>query len=270
MQQIIRHIKKYRAKDLSAFSDSFLKKSIDQRILETFSNNLAGYFSFINSTPNEIDKLLDSLHISYSLFFRNPVDFSIIERYIFPGLIQKSSVSGKSIRIWSTACAEGQEAYSIAMLADDLLQNYYGNIRTMILATDISELVLTKARKGEFPACAIKNVKFSFINKYFENKGNTFLISDHIRGNVEFNHYDLLDSNTSSPPSGIFGGYDVVICSNLLIYYKPEIQKTILKKLYNSISAGGYLLVDESEKSIVKFFDGFRLYSLLGNIFVKN
>jgi chemotaxis protein methyltransferase CheR len=270
MQRIIEHIKKSYGKDLSYFSDSFLQKTINQRIAESGSNDICGYFRLLERQPSEIEKLTDSLNLSYSLFFRSSIDFSILERVILPSLFHRNLNSGKSVRIWSAACADGQEPYSLAMLIDDLTQNQYPGIQNLIVATDISELALSKARRGEYVSVNVQNVKFSFLSRYFLNNGGIFLINDLIKHKVEFNKYDLLDTNTFSPPSGIFGGYDIVFCCNLLIYYKPEIQFNILNKLNRSLSAGGFLIVDGSEKSIVKSFKGFRMYSNLGNIFVKN
>jgi chemotaxis protein methyltransferase CheR len=269
MQQIISHIKNFHGKDLDLFSESFLQKMIDQRIIETGSDDTDGYLKLILFSPAEIENLYDSLNISYSLFFRNSIDFSIMERYILPELIQRNFETRKSVRIWSAACAEGQEAYSFAMIADDLSQKQLRECNKIIIATDISENALDKARKGAFATNAVQNVKLSYISKYFINKGQTFEISDQMKQKVEFSYYDLLDPDTTSPPSGIFGGYDIIICCNLLIYYKPLIQKSIMQKLYNSLDHKGFLMVDESEKLIVKSFGGFKLYSSIGNIFEK-
>lgn len=269
MRQIISHIKNFHGKDLNLYSESFLHKVIDQRINETGSEDKAGYLRLVTGDPDEFENLKNSLNISFSLFFRSPIDFSIIERYILPEMLQRNYISKKSVRIWSAACAEGQEAYSFAMIADELTQKQFQDCNKIVIATDISENALYRARLGSFGTNALQNVKLSYISKYFNSTGHSFLICDQIKQKVEFSYYDLLDPDTTSPPSGIFGGYDFVICCNLLIYYKPSIQKRIMQKLYNSLDQKGCLMVDESEKLIVKSFGGFKLYSDIGNIFIK-
>jgi chemotaxis protein methyltransferase CheR len=270
MKKILTFILETRGKDLSVWSPSFLQKTIELRIGETASCDFSGYLKLIKNDFQEIDRLLNSLNISYSLFFRNPIDYSLIERYILPGLFRKNSNNPKSVRIWSAACAGGQEPYSVAMMADKLICSQFDGFQIMIIASDISESALNKAKEGDYPANNLQNVMFSYISDYFTKKGEVYSVTEKVRKMVEFANYDLLDTKTSSPPFGIFGGYDISICCNLLIYYKPEVQKTILKKLYNSLVKGGYLMVDESEKDIVKSFKGFRLFSEPGNIFIKN
>jgi chemotaxis methyl-accepting protein methylase len=269
VQKIIDYIKFSNGKDLSVYSESFLYKTIEQRIEETLTKDITGYLSLIETSSKEIEILVNTLNISYSLFFRNTIDFCIIERYILPDFIQQTSKNGKSLRIWSAACADGAEPYSFAMIANELIQKQSNESTVLIHATDISETALGKAKRGVYFANSVQNVRYSFINDYFNKKGQQFEIKDQIKQMVEFTAYDLLDKKTTSPPTGIFGGYDIIICCNLLIYYKPYAQKTILEKLYKSLDKGGVLLVDESEKSIIKMSSGFRLYSQFGNIFVK-
>jgi chemotaxis protein methyltransferase CheR len=270
MQAIIDYVQENYGRNLNSFSDSFLRKTVNQRITETGSVNLGGYLEYLRSTGMEVEKLTDSLNLSYSLFFRSMVDFSILERVIFPLLLSRNQISGKSVRIWSAACAEGQEPYSVAMITDDLIQAQFPGSSSMILATDISEIALGRARKGEYATNSVQNVKLSYIMRYFTNSGRLYLLNENVKKKVEFTTYDLLDPVTSSPPSGIFGGFDIIICCNLLIYYKAEFQKAILKKVYGALSDGGYLIVDESEKSIIKSYKGFHLFSNVGNIFIKN
>jgi chemotaxis protein methyltransferase CheR len=269
MQNIINHIQSITGRELGCYSASFLKKSINQRVDDTQSNSLEAYFELIKTNPTEIAKLLNSLNISYSLFFRSPLDFMILERFILPDLYHKCSTSGKTVRIWSTSCADGQEPYSLAMIVNELRQKYSEDIKTKILATDISEIALARARNGNYIESVLSNVKYSYITNFFEKKGQIYNLDENIKKMVEFDFYDIFDPNTTSPPSAIFGNFDIVICCNLLIYYKPDFQKKILKKIHMALESGGYLMVDNSEILIVKQTEGFRLYSGLGNIFIK-
>jgi len=270
IRNIIDYINKFCGKDLSVYSDSFLFNTISQRMRINSSNSIADYLIFISNAPTEIEILLKAVNISYSIFFRNIFDFSILERFVFPKLFQsKENENSTTVRIWSVACAEGQEPYSFSILIEDLINQQFKNHSAMIIATDISEKVLIKARQGEYTHNSVQNMRLSHIDNYFTKKGNTYILADNIKSRVEFSQYDVLDNETFSPPCGIFGSYDMVSCANLLIYYKPEIQNLILKKIYGALNKGGYLMVDESEKSIVQSFKGFQLLLPMGNVFVK-
>jgi len=267
MQKVIRYVQTHCGKDLSCYSESFLVNTLSQRIAETSTDNIRSYLEFIMHNPDETEILLKSLNNSFSQFFRNQIDFCIIEKFILPGLF---SGRNSTLRIWSAACAEGQEPYSVAMIVCDLIRKQFHGSRTRIIATDISEDALAKALTGKYAPEAVQNVKLLYVNDFFETKGQVYHIDEQIKGMVEFINYDLLDTNTTSPPIGIFSEYDIIICCNLLIYYRPRVQKLILKKLYAALGTGCFLIVDESEKSIVSSFGGFRRYDSLGNIFVKS
>lgn len=269
LEQLYDYIFKKSGRIISAYAPSFLQKTIDQRIYESGSKNLNDYFVYICNEPNEVKKILSALNISYSLFFRNTMDFAILERFILPELFRTQEIKNDSIRIWSTGCAEGQEPYSIMMLADDLSKKQSKSNPVMLFATDISDTALKKAQEGVYSVATLQQVKLNYIDTYFTRQNQDYILCDIVKNNVMFSEYDLVNERTASPPFGIFGGYDVITCCNLMIYYKPEIQKRILLKLFSSLNNSGYLIVDNSERSIVQAFNGFTQYSSLGNIFVK-
>jgi len=258
-------------RDISVYAESFLRKIIHQRFIETSSLTEDTYAKFLDYNPAEISILLNSLNISYSMFFRNPLDYSIIERFILPSLSCREDKSvPSSVRIWSAGCADGSEPYTLAILGNELAERKMTNNSPLIFATDISEDALEQARLGLYYPSSLQNVKHSQVELCFSKTGSQFKVGDHLKKSVEFSRYDLLDAKTSSPPSAIFGGFDMVTCCNVMVYYRKEIHQVILKKLHNSLRNKGFLMVDQSEKALVKSFKGFRLYSALGNIFVKS
>jgi chemotaxis methyl-accepting protein methylase len=270
MENIIGHILRFTGRDLSVYADSFLQKIINKRIVESSVKNVSDYLMFLNDNPVEEEILLNSLNISYSLFFRNLLDFSIVERFIFPSLLQRNvNKQSSSIRIWSAGCADGSEAYSLAIIGNELMTNRLNGNPPLIFATDLSEKALVKARTGAYYGASLQNVTLNQLETWFTKTNQVYRVGENLKKCIEFSHYDLLDTKTGSPPSAIFGGFDLVTCCNVLVYYKREIQELILEKLYRSLGHKGFLMVDSSEKAIVKSFKGFRLYSALGNIFVK-
>lgn len=259
----------YRSKDLSCFSRAFLSKIIQQRTAETNSLHPEGYLVFLEHNPSEIDLFLHSLNVSYSQFFRSPIDYAILGDHSLPELWQRKAQLNSVIRIWSAACADGQEPYSLAITMEDYLKRAQQKGRYSILATDISPKALSHAQKGEYGSHSVQNVTMAQLTAHFTQQGECFMIHDDIKRKVEFAQYDILDEHTKAPPSAIFCGFDIIVCCNLLIYYNGAFQNKILTKLYHDLSPEGYLMVDESERERVKAFHGFQQYAHLGNIFIK-
>ena len=238
--------------DISYYSVSFLNKSLQKRIKETHCNSAEEYGSHIQKNKEEAKVLIDSLQISYSEFFRNPVTFAVLERIILPSLIlKKKNTRHKQIRIWSAACAAGQESYSLAILLDELIATDANKLNYRIFATDQSEELISEAQKGNYSATALNNLNFKRLNQWFSIQGDTYSIKPELKKNIDFSTFDLFSKKLSSPPTSIFGDFDLVICANLLFYYKSKYQKKILEKTTCCLVKGGYIIVGEAERDIL-------------------
>ncbi|MCX6306690.1 MAG: protein-glutamate O-methyltransferase CheR [Bacteroidetes bacterium] len=258
-------------KGLSVYSETFLKKTLARRMDEVNVVNLAGYLDYISGDHGELAELSETLNICYTIFFRSSIDLSLVEEFILPGLIQsRQKNNSDTLRIWSVGCADGPEAYTLAMLSDKVIsdRNYHASV--MVFGTDISLAALAKARLGMYDANMVQQVRLSYIDRYFTRKKSTYSVNDRIRSLVDFSQGDITDPGYSSPPAGIFADFDLVSCCNLMIYYNHDIQQMILEKLYQSISRNGYLLVGESEQLIVEQSGKFHQFSPYGNVFVKH
>lgn len=256
--------------DISVYDESFLEKSINSRINELSMKDIADYETFLESNYDEHLILKGSLNNTYSEFFRNPLTFLVLEQELLPKLfLQKCSTHPSEIRIWTAGCASGQEAYSIAILFEDYKLINHQDVTTRIFATDSNEKELETAVKGIFNFRSVQNTRLSLINNYFSNSGEYYSIITGIKKNVDFSFFDLLDEGKGAPPASIYGDFDIVMCSNLLFYYKPEIQKRILSRISSSLVPGGFLITGEAEVGIIKSIKGFRQYSSSVSIFIK-
>ena len=268
---IIRTIQIKFGKDLSIYSASFLQNILTHRMKETESVDLEGYLDFLVREEDELLKLTDSLQITYTFFFRNTIDMSFLEGFVLPNLLQfKEKSKSQSVRIWSVGCSDGSEAYSLAMLTDKVISDRDYHIPVMVFGTDISTSALGKACQGIYDHHALQNVKLSYIYRYFTLKKSQYTVNEKIRDQVDFSSGNIIDATFTSPPAGIFADFDLISCCNLLIYYNHEIQQLILEKLFHSLAKHGYLMVGESERSIVEKFGKFRLLYPMGNIFINH
>ena len=249
--EIVNFIRNSFGTDLSVYDESFLLKFLRERMMATACSTMADYSLFVKNDLSEAKTLVDSLNITYSEFFRDPLVFAILHQIVFPDMFINKKKNGRNeIRIWSAAAASGQEAYSLAMLLDHLEMYYHTNINIHLFASDISMSEINKAKEGEYPADQLQNTPFKYLNKYFYPNGNRYKLIPRIRESVDFSIYDMLDSKTISPPESIYGSFDLIYCSNLLIYYNTKTRDQIIQKLLKNLDKDGLLITGESEREM--------------------
>jgi len=238
--------------NVSKYEKVFVEQTIQTRILKTKCESVESYFLLLKENPVEISRFLDSLTVSYSEFFRNPLTFSVLEKILLPEMISNKRLSNqKEIRIWSTACAAGQEAYTLSILLNESLKSNLPAIEFRIFASDSSDEQVQLAKKGVYKNRALKNVSTGRLSQWFRNQTDEYVVKDTLKRNIDFSVFDLLDDNYSSPPTSIFGGFDIVFCANILFYYSSEYRKCILDKVSKSLSANGLLITGETERDLL-------------------
>lgn len=271
LDRIIDVMNRTHDRDLSPYDAVFLVKSLDNRLSAVGISSLPDYCDYLAGNAAEAAALVDSLHISYSEFFRTPLTFDLLEQLILPGLFaEKEKNCQRELRIWSAACAAGQEAYSIAILLDEVISERKNQAGFRLFATDHSVVELESARQGIYDSAAVRNVRLKHIQKYFEVHQESYKVSQRLKDQVDFSIYNLLDQNSGSPAASIYGDFDLVLCGNLLFYYRADIRQMILDKMHRSLTPGGYLVTGEAEREIVAKHAGFRAIVPPSTVFRKN
>ena len=257
--QIIYFLKQQSGIDVSMYDETFLQRSLQKRISETHCSTAEEYYRVLEKSKKEGNCFADSLQICYSEFFRNMLTFSVFEQIMLPSIVlNKKNTGQKEIRIWSAACAGGQEPYTMAMIMEEYKNRSHSNINYRIFATDQSVAKIEEARTGNYASETLNNINLQRLNQWFYKqehgkslKKGSYSVKEELKQHIDFSVFDLFDERYSCPPSSIFGHFDVVICANLLFYYKPEYRKLILAKIKKSISKDGYLISGETERDIV-------------------
>lgn len=238
--------------DLSKFNLSFLSKLLQNRMDETGCQQEEEYGALLTKNEQEGKKFVESLYIGFSEFFRNPLSYSVLEQIILPSIIlQNKNTKQKEIRIWSAACAGGQEVYSLAMILEEMNNGTNRKLNYRIFASDLSENQLSEAKNGKYLVNNLGNISIKRAERWFNHEGEYYSIKPELKTNIDFSVFDLLDQNLSSPPASIFGDFDLVICSNILFYYNESCRKNILQKITNNLTEGGYLITGEAERDIL-------------------
>jgi len=238
--------------DLSYFDEDFLLTIIEKRINKTNLQSPDVYLKVLSSNPGEKEILLGMLQVGYSLFFRNTLTFATLEQIVLPALVlnTRTKVSNE-IRIWSAACAAGQEAYSVAMLLEEIICGSNINFRYRIFATDLSEKILVEAQQGKYNSSSLKNMSMKRVERWFSKSGDYYTVVPDLKKNIDFSAFDLLDRTMGCPATSIFGSFDLVFCANILFYYQPKQQKNILEKIAKCLSLEGYIVTGEIEREIL-------------------
>lgn len=266
MERVKAYIWEEFKQDLSCFQDEFLSKTLEKRMVETGVRNVGAYLERLNGDPGEGEKFLDALFVFYSEFFREPFAFWSLAKRIIPEIIGRKK-SKREIRIWSVGCSFGQEPYSIAMAANEIIRQSGEAIKVRIFASDLSDQALDYGRKGCYQRSDLKQLNLEYLDRYFLKTEEGYRVSSEIKEMVTFLKYDILDADTICPVESIFGGFDIIFCRNLLIYYKPVCQKIILNKLHLSLTPGGYLITGEAEAGMVEKFLRHQPLALTGAVF---
>ncbi len=237
LKEITEFVHKKRGLNLSYFKPAFLSRRIGVRMKILNMTSSSKYAELLNSDLNEVGTLYDSLSINVTKFYRDNKVWQVFENKIIPNLLKDSKITEKS-RIWSCGCASGEEAYSLAIMFSEALDNPENKIK--IQATDINSHALQNARKGIFTTDNLKNLDALLITKYFKKIDSTkYQVIDKIKDLVSFNLADI----TTFPISYL----DIIFCRNLLIYYGKEAQDLILKKFYSVLKPNRFLVLGMDE-----------------------
>ncbi|MEZ6030795.1 MAG: protein-glutamate O-methyltransferase CheR [Hyphomonadaceae bacterium] len=189
-----------------------------------------------------IAQVVDVMTTNETFFFRDKTPFDHLKEAIFPVLAQARR--GSRIRIWCAACSTGQEPYSIAMMLD---QNpaLTGGVPVEIIATDISERCLERARQGLFTQFEVqRGLPIQMLMHYFTQQDDHWRISERIRQMVSFRKLNLME------PIYNLGRFDVVFCRNVLIYFDGPTKGEVLDRISMSMNPGGFLLLGAAESIV--------------------
>jgi chemotaxis protein methyltransferase CheR len=242
LDTIIRTMERMHGLDISDYELSFLDRTIDRRLKATGCQTRDIYLAeHLQKDTTEAMALHRSLCVGFSAFFRDSLTFALLENQILPDLVEKARKTGRTrLRIWSAGCAAGQEAWSIAILLDEVTAPADRKKAWCILATDLYGPDLALARAGVYSSTELGNVRLRHLNACFIREGQEYAVAEYLREQVEFADYNLLAPGTLCPPASIYGDFDLVLCCNVLFYYRFPQQIRILDKLLGCLAPGGY------------------------------
>ncbi|MGB9903158.1 MAG: CheR family methyltransferase [Desulfotomaculales bacterium] len=218
--------------DLHSYKENQLRRRLGNYLARQNLPDYGALYARLQSDRRAYEAFLDFLTINVSEFFRDPARWQELEREILPELLAGKS----SLKIWSAACSNGAEPYSVAILLSELAPFRLHRV----LATDIDKNILAQAQGGKYHPDAVRNVSPARLSRFFNREDVFFQVKDEIKKMVSFREHDLLTQPFES-------GFDLILCRNVSIYFTRTAQDQLNRKLAGSLALGGYLFVGGSE-----------------------
>jgi two-component system CheB/CheR fusion protein len=225
--------------DFSHYKMSTIKRRLRNRMLQSGVQTIKEYEVLLRKNSREINILRKDLLINVTDFFRDTETFLYLKNNFLPRLL-KGKMPGETLRLWVPATSTGQEAYSIAMLLNELQENTVNKIPVKIFATDLSDQAIQVARAGKYSSNDIKAISKSRLKRFFTKTGDSYYIVKELRDMCVFAAHNILHD----PP---FFRIDLISCRNLLVYLDTAAQKKVLAILHFALNDGKSLLLGKSE-----------------------
>jgi len=246
--------------DFSSYKRNTLYRRIERRMGIHQIDRISAYVRYLRENSQELDLLFRELLIGVTNFFRDPGAWEELREQAIPGLLANRS-PGHSLRAWVPGCSTGEEAYSLAMVFKEVLEQVKpkGNFALQVFATDLDRDAIDKARQGFFPDNIAADVSPERLSRFFAREEHGYRVRKEIREMVIFAPQSLI----MDPP---FTKLDLLSCRNLLIYLASEMQKKLIPLFHYGLNPGGILFLGSAE-TIGGFTDLFATVSGKSRLF---
>jgi two-component system CheB/CheR fusion protein len=240
LQRIFAQVRARTGRDFTRYKRTTVMRRIRRRMQLRYMEDLERYVDLLRQSPEEVRALADDLLINVTSFFRDPKVFAALEQMVIPQLFEGKGHEDE-VRIWCVGCATGEEVYSVTMLAFEEAARRGGNVPKLhVFASDLHERSLEMAREGFYPGDIAAEISAERLKRFFNEYKGGFRIRKDVRDSIVFAPHNVL----ADPP---FSKQDLVLCRNLLIYLKRDVQADVLKIFHYALRPGGYLLLGTSE-----------------------
>ena len=187
----------------------------------------------------EVRRLINLVTNGLTAFWRDAPQLDAV-RLVFEQLATTRRLAADPIAVWCAGCATGEEAYTLAMLATEC------GVNASVLGSDVNTDFLHAAREGVYRAWSLRRLAPERITRHFTEEGaGVFAVSPRLKAQVTFSHHNLLATAPRSPRRG---GWDVIVCRNVLIYFGPPVVRAVIASFAEGLQSDGYLMLGSSEQ----------------------
>jgi len=219
--------------DLALYKEAQMKRRLTTLRQRRGYDSFATYFQSVQRDKELLAELLDRMTINVSEFWRNPNRWEVLENKFVPEMLRQK----RRLKCWSAACSTGEEPYSLAMI----LARRGALAESKLVASDIDDNALAKAKLGVYHERSLKDVPKSYIDAYFRREGESYFVADELKRGVSFAKGNLLTDAFDT-------GYDLIICRNVMIYFTDDAKTLLYQKFADALRPGGILFVGSTEQ----------------------
>lgn len=247
---LCRKIERDRGFYCSSYKDTCIRRRVSVRMRVKGAASFDEYSSLLDQDSLEYDRLIATLTINVSRFFRNPETYASIAAKVLPELSERGI---PTIKIWSAGCGFGEEAYSLAVLCHQLGDEHATSRSTKfeIIGTDVDRDALAAARRGEYPPGAFIDTAPAVRDVFFPLSDGIHAAVPELRQRVLFQQADLLEA--SVPARRVH----LIVCRNVIIYFRRQAQEALLERFREALLPGGFLVLGKVESLLGKTRDMF-------------
>ena len=260
LEKVVILLRSHSGNDFSFYKRNTLYRRIERRMGIHQIKRMADYVRYLQENSQELELLFKELLIGVTNFFRDPDAWKQLREQALPALLA-SRQAGHTLRAWVPGCSTGEEAYSLAIVLKEAVDEIAlrGKFTIQVFATDLDRDAIDKARQGAFPANIGADLSEARLKRFFTKEERGYRVVKEIREMVIFAPQNLI----MDPP---FTKLDILSCRNLLIYLTPEVQKKLIPLFHYSLAPGG-ILFQGSAETIGDFTELFAPLSAKSRIF---
>jgi len=239
LETLLAFIRDERAFDFTGYKRPSLERRITRRMQDLRIDSFAGYREFLERNQDEFAQLFDTILINVTSFFRDPAAWQYIQSEVVQSIADRDG-GHDPIRVWTTGCSTGEEAYTVAMVFAEVLGEHAFKRRVKIYATDVDDSALTIGRTAAYTEQQIAAVPPELREKYFEPVNGSYAFRGDLRRSVIFGRHDLV----KDPP---ISRIDFLVSRNTLMYFDSATQRRVLSAFHFALRPEGYLFLGKSE-----------------------
>lgn len=239
LNKIYSILKKVSGVNYTYYKPTTIIRRIERRMVVKHAQSLYDYVNLLRTDSEEASFLAKDVLIGVTSFFRDPECFSALKDHAIKPLVN-SCEPDATIRVWVAGCATGEEAYSIAILFQEVMEEMNRQRHVKIFATDLDRDSITIAGNGTYGESIIEDVSAERLSRFFTKKGNKYTVSRELRKMIVFAPHNVLQD----PP---FARLDLISCRNMMIYFQTVLQKDLFGIFHMALKDDGYLFLGKSE-----------------------
>jgi len=241
IDEILALVARRRGIDFRDYRRDTVCRRAELRVRATGCADLAAYCRYLSNSGDEVDRLVETLVVPVTEFFRDAWAFQELADRVLPELLARKPL----VRAWVAGAATGEEAYTLAILLAEASARIRGN-DFEVIASDLDQGSLEKARRGIYPAAVAMNVPADLLGRHLRYEAGSVRVLESLRNRVRFAQHDLTGT-LLAPREAVVAAFDLVLCRNVLLYFTEPLRTTVASRLAGVLEPGGALMIGAFE-----------------------